>query len=210
MCSVSLASCRPCSLELVPVESSESLPRTVKRGERTIYDSEWLRVALADVEPPDGSRFEHHVVYMKPVAIAVLVDDSDRMLMLHRHRWVTDETGYEFLGGLVEPGEDPADTARREAEEESGWRPTGLPEHLASFQPLPGMVDTATDVYLWRTFDQVGDPTDVEEAGHLAWVPLPELPALITGRRLLGAGTLIAGLLLVARHAGVEFRPAID
>ncbi|WP_369804904.1 NUDIX hydrolase [Pseudonocardia sp. Ae717_Ps2] len=49
---------------------------------------------------------------MKPVSIAVLVDDSDRALMLHRHRWVTDEIGYEFLGGLIEPGEDPADTAR--------------------------------------------------------------------------------------------------
>ncbi|GAA1862851.1 NUDIX hydrolase [Pseudonocardia alni subsp. carboxydivorans] len=189
------------------MESSESLPRTTKRGERTVYDSEWLRVGLADIEPPDGRRFEHHVVHMKPVSIAVLVDDSDRALMLHRHRWVTDEIGYEFLGGLIEPGEDPADTARREAEEESGWRPSGPPQHLASFQPLPGMVDSLTHIYLWRSFDHVGEPSDLEEAGLLEWVPLPELPALVAGNRLLGAGTLIAALQLLARQAGVEFTP---
>src|SRR3954471_942604 len=34
-------------------------------GERSLYDSEWVRLSLVDVELPDGQRFEHHVVSMK-------------------------------------------------------------------------------------------------------------------------------------------------
>jgi len=36
--------------------------RTKRHGERIVYDSEWVRLSLVDIEPPDGRRFEHHVV----------------------------------------------------------------------------------------------------------------------------------------------------
>lgn len=31
-------------------------------GERTIYRSPWVSLGLADVELPDGSRIDHHLV----------------------------------------------------------------------------------------------------------------------------------------------------
>ena len=68
------------------------------------------------------------MVHFSPIAIAVIVDERDRVLMLWRYRFVTDQWGYELLGGLVEEGEGSAATAAREAEEESGWRPVGEPE----------------------------------------------------------------------------------
>jgi 8-oxo-dGTP pyrophosphatase MutT (NUDIX family) len=182
--------------------------RTKRFGERTVYDSEWVRLTLVDIEPPDGRRFEHHVVHMKPVAIAALVNDDDEILMAYRHRFATDEWGYELLGGLVEATEQPADTAAREALEESGWAPVGKPAQLAHFQPLPGMVDAPIDIYLWRTFEKVGEPSDAEEAGELRWVPLAEVPRLIADQGVLGAGTLVALLQLVAMAAGAEFKPS--
>lgn len=182
--------------------------RTIRHGERTIYDSEWIRLTLVDIEPPGGHRFEHHVVYMKPVAIAVLVNRSNSVLMLKRHRWATDEVGYELLGGLVEEGESPAKTAAREAEEESGFRPLGEPTALASFQPLPGMVDAPIDLFLWREFRKVGDPSDPEEAGDLEWIPLSDIPRLLSERQVLGAGTIIALLQLLAIDKGINFTPA--
>lgn len=77
--------------------------------------------------------------------------------MVHRHRFATDEWGYELLGGLVEANEQPAEAAAREAVEESGWAPVGEPVHLTRLQPLPGMVDAPMDIYLWRSFEKVGE-----------------------------------------------------
>lgn len=120
------------------------------------------------------------------------------MLTLWRYRFATDDWGYELLGGIVEEGEEPAATARREVEEESGYRPTGEAEHLISFQPLPGMVDAPIDVFLFRGAEKVGEPTDAEEAARIEWKPVDELLELALRGELLGSGTLVPVLLYLA------------
>ncbi len=177
---------------------TESTPeglRWIVHGERTMYDNPWVRLVLVDVEPPAGQRFEHHVVRLGRIAIALIVDDQERALTLYRYRFATNEWGYELLGGIVEPDEEPAVTAAREVEEESGWRPQGEPERLATFQPLPGMIDAPIDVFLWRGADQVGEPTDTEEAARIEWKPVQEMVELARQGQLLGSGTIIPVLL---------------
>ncbi len=170
-------------------------------GERTVYDNPWVRLVLVDVEPPNGRRFEHHVVRLGRIAIALVVDGQERVLTLYRYRFATDDWGYELLGGIVEPGEEAAVTAAREVEEESGWRPLGEPEHLATFQPLPGMVDAPIDVFLWRGAEKVGEPTDTEEAARIAWKPVQEMAELARQGQLLGSGTIIPVLLYIVSRS---------
>jgi len=172
-------------------------------GRRTVYDSPWVRLELADVEPPDGSRFEHHVVHLSRVAIALIVDHYERILMLWRYRFAVDRFGYELLGGIVEPGEDPVQAAAREAEEESGWRPVGPPEHLTRFEPMPGMINGPVDVYLWRAAEKVGEPTDREEAGRVEWVDAGGILSLAARGELLGSGTLVALLYYLNRSRSI-------
>ena len=175
----------------------ESLRWTV-HGERTVYDNPWIKLVLVDVESPNGDRFESHVARLGRVAIALIVDEAERVLTLYRYRFATDEWGYELLGGIVEPGEDPAVTAAREAEEESGFRPIGEPEHLISFQPFPGMVDARTDVFLWRRVEKVGEPSDLEEAARIVWKPVHDMLDLARSGQLVGAGTIVPPLLYLA------------
>ncbi|MDQ2922777.1 MAG: NUDIX hydrolase, partial [Candidatus Dormibacteraeota bacterium] len=83
-------------------------------GERRIYESSWVSLALVDVEVPGGPRFEHHVVRMPGEASAVVVLDEDRVLLIHRHRFISDTTGWEIPAGRVEPDEDPMAAGARE------------------------------------------------------------------------------------------------
>jgi 8-oxo-dGDP phosphatase len=163
--------------------------------ERTIYDNPWVRLVQVDVQPPGGQRFWHHVVRLQTVAVAAVIKD-DRVLMLLRHRFATDETGWELPGGIVGPGETAAEAAVRETEEETGWRPIGTPVLAIRFHPMPGMVDTPHEVYVMRGAEHVGDATDTEEAGPVEWVPLAEVPKMIAGGEILGSGSLV-GLLTV-------------
>ena len=42
-------------------------------GVRSIYESKWIKLSLAEVELPSGRRFEHHTVTM-PAALKVTVE----------------------------------------------------------------------------------------------------------------------------------------
>jgi ADP-ribose pyrophosphatase len=167
-------------------------------GEETIYDNRWVRLGLVDVEAPTGERWDYHVVHLPRIAIALIVNGADEVLMLWRYRFATDQWGYELLGGLVDEGEQAERTAAREAAEESGWAPVGSGEKLISFEPLPGNVTAPMDVFLWREFERVGEPTDAEEVGRVEWVPLARVPELAARGELLGAGTLVALLYFLA------------
>ncbi len=140
-------------------------------GERTVYDSEWMRVALVDVEVPSGARFEHHVLRMPAEAAGVVVDDPDRgVLLLWRHRFITDTWGWEVPAGRVDVGETPIEAGARETLEETGWRPGPLTT-LTSYFPHNGTSDTTFHLFLATSATLVGDPSDPDEAERVEWMP---------------------------------------
>jgi 8-oxo-dGTP pyrophosphatase MutT (NUDIX family) len=161
-------------------------------GERSIYDSEWVRLSLVDITVPGHGRFEHHVVRMPNQAAGTVVHDPERgVLLLWRHRFITDSWGWEIPAGRIDPGEGPAEAAAREVMEETGWRPTGL-RPLVSYQPTNGLSDQRFHLFLARGALHVGDPTDVSESERIEWVPTAEL------RQLVSAGQVPDGLSLTA------------
>lgn len=94
-------------------EDPSDPPRWQRHGERTVYEHPWVRLAQMDVTAPDGRRWWHHVVRLHTVAIALVLDGDDRVLMLRRHRFLPDTVGWELPGGVVADGESGVDTARR-------------------------------------------------------------------------------------------------
>ena len=161
-------------------------------GERTIYDSDWVRLTLADVEVPSGRRFEHHVVRMPQEASGVVVDDPARgVLLLWRHRFTTDTWGWEVPAGRVDVGETPEHAAVRETVEESGWRPGSL-TRMATYHPTNGISDAVFHLFSTTTAEHVGPPTDPDEAERVEWLAWP---AVLDEIR---AGRVVDGLSLTA------------
>jgi 8-oxo-dGTP pyrophosphatase MutT (NUDIX family) len=153
--------------------------RWTVHGERSLYESEWLQLRLADVEYPDGDRFEHHLIRARRPAVGTVVHDRDRgVLLLWRHRFITDTWGWEIPAGRVEDGEELADAAGRETEEETGWRPGPL-EPLFAYHPTNGLSDQTFHIFLAAGAAEVGAPTDATEAERVAWLTVPEVVALI-------------------------------
>ena len=167
-------------------------------GERSIYESKWLKIHLVDVEAPDGSRFEHHVVRMQRVAVAVVLNaEQDSALMLRRHRFIDDSWGWEVPVGIVEHDEEAVVTAGREVLEETGWRPHGL-QRVVGFQPAIGIADTPHEVFVGHGAEHEGDPTDITEADEIAWIPVENLMTMVNDGSIRDGATLIGVLHLVA------------
>lgn len=160
-------------------------------GTRRIYESDWMSVDLDDVEIPDGARFEHHVVRLPHPSTAVVAVDQDNVLLMWRHRFTTGNWGWEIPAGRCEEGETAQEAAIRETEEETGYR-LGRIEPLVTLNPLNGISDHVTHVFVGSQPVRTGEP-DPAEAAKVEWVPLNEIPALIR-KGLVPCGITLAGL----------------
>lgn len=164
--------------------------RWTVHGERTIYDSEWVRLSLVDVEVPDAERFEHHVIRMPHHAAGCVVHDPDRgLLLLWRHRFITDTWGWEIPAGGIDEGESPMQAAAREVREETGWE-AGPLTPLATYHPSNGLSDQQFHIFSADGATHVGPPTDGSESERIEWVPIDEV------RRIVSSGDMRDGLSL--------------
>jgi 8-oxo-dGTP pyrophosphatase MutT (NUDIX family) len=165
--------------------------RWTVHGERTLYESDWVSLTLADVELPDGRRFGHHVVRVPQQAAALVVDDPARgILLIHRHRFIVDGWGWEIPGGRIDDGESPAETAAREALEETGWRP-GPIRPLFAYHPLSGLSDARFHVFAAQGATHERRP-DLVETDRVEWVPLDDVRALIADGEITDGFSLTA------------------
>ena len=173
--------------------------RWTVHGERVLYDSEWVRLTLVDVEIPGEPRFEHHVVRMPNQASGTVVHDPERgVLLLWRHRFITDTWGWEIPAGRIDDGETPEEAAAREVLEETGWRPGPL-RPLIAYQPTNGLSDQRFHLFVADSATYVGEPTDPGEAERIEWVPVDEV------RRIARESEMPDGLSLTAVLYAIAF-----
>lgn len=194
---------RPEVRETVWVAASDSRPeptRWIIHGERLVDDTRRLRLSIAHVELPDGVHFEQYVLRMPKAVMTVLLDDAaQRVLMIWRHRFVPDSWTWELPGGYLDPGEDPVVTAVREVTEETGWRPQHM-RLLTRFQPLTGSADFENLIFLGEGAEDTGEPADINEAARTEWITLDSIPDRIARNEIIGAGTQIGLLHVLAFH----------
>ncbi|GAA1963066.1 NUDIX hydrolase [Catenulispora subtropica] len=182
---------------------ARSRSRWTVHAEWPVYENPWVDVLMADVELGDGTRFEHHVVRTREAASCVVTrrnEDRDEVLLIWRHRFAIDKWVWEIPSGLIEEGEDPAETARREVEEETGWRVAEVTPLLA-FHPVGGMLRTQYRLFRAHGARYIGEPTEENEAEKVEWVPLDEVLALIDSGQI-ATGASLVGLLRVLAERG--------
>ncbi len=101
----------------------------------------------------------------------------------------------EIVAGIVEPGEEPEDAARRECEEEAGVTPRLLLPML-TFTPSPGVSDERVLLYLGildaaRLPERAGSAAETETTRPFA-VPVDEALAAIAQGRCINGFLILA------------------
>jgi 8-oxo-dGTP pyrophosphatase MutT (NUDIX family) len=169
--------------------------RWINLAEHTVYENEWLTVNLADVELPNGRHLDHFLIRQRPVSLCAAVNDKHEVLLLWRHRFITDTWGWELPAGVVETHETPEQAAAREMLEETGWRPGPL-EHLITVEPTNGLSDAQHHIYWAHGAEHVGEPEDDFESSKREWIALAEIPNLLMAGEIRSANAVAALLLL--------------
>jgi len=148
---------------------------------RLALDHPVLRVELARRRRADG--LEHDFVRLhSPDWVNVIpVTPEGRVVLIRQWRQGADEVALEIPGGIIDPGETPAQAAARELLEETGHRAASL-DHLGWVHPNPALFSNRCHTFLARDVHdhQPQRPEDVEEI-EVFTVAAVELPGLVAG-----------------------------
>ncbi len=134
----------------------------ITRSER-IFDGVKFSVDRIEVRSTDGSRTvtRERVVHPGAVIVLPLLDDG-RVVMIRVHRFIVGQTLWELCAGTLEVGEDPAECAKRELIEETGYA-AGRIEKLTAFYTSPGFCDEFMHAYVATDLKHVGQRLEATE-----------------------------------------------
>ena len=105
-----------------------------------IYTGRIFRVERDLVRLPTGRVLPMEIVRHRGSVVLLPQPSPDRLILIRQFRYAIGQWIWELPAGSLEPGEAPARAARRECEEETGWRPRRV-RRLGAYYPSPGFCD---------------------------------------------------------------------
>ena len=181
----------------MPDDAPEDPPRAVTLSSQRGFEGAWVHVRADAVRLPSGRITTREVVeHPGSVAIVAVTTDGHVLLLKQSHHAIA-RTLLGIPAGTLEPGEAPAACARRELEEETGYR-AGRLAQLASYYTSPGYTDERMTIFRADDCEPMGGKIDPDELIRLTSMPLADISRLLVPgpRQLQDAKTLI-GLLLI-------------
>ncbi len=157
---------------------------------RTLYDGKVIKVCLSDVKLPNGHTALREVVRHSGGAAVLLVRDGC-VLLERQFRFPYGKVLWEVPAGKLNKGEKPLDAAKRELEEETGFRAEKLTP-LVNVYPSPGYTDEIIYVYYADSAANSSRHLDEDEFINVQFVPIDKCLEMIECGEICDAKTLAA------------------
>jgi ADP-ribose pyrophosphatase len=176
------------------------------RTER-IFTGRVFTVECDRVRLESGRTIAMEIVRHRGSVVLIPQPSPGRVILIRQFRYVVGRRLWELPAGTLEPGETPGRAARRECEEETGWRP-GRVERLGAYYPSPGFCDEIMIFYACTALARPARPAPLDEDEELR----PRVFTLREDWRLVERGLIadmktLAGLTLLKNRRRMSMLP---
>lgn len=162
------------------------------QSSRVAYENPWLRVREDQVLRPDGQPGIYGVVGFKNHAMAVVpVDAEGFTYLVGQHRYALGLSSWEVPEGGCPLGQDPAEAARRELREETGFEAESL-RYLGAYQLSNSVTDEVGAAYLATGLRPGPAQPEGSEELYLQRVPFTQVVAWALQGQITDAVSVIA------------------
>jgi ADP-ribose pyrophosphatase len=161
-----------------------------RRSTRQVYRNSFI-AAYEDLwEVPRGGTMAFFRLKSPSFACIVPVSDDNKVVFVREYRPAIRTTLLEIPGGRIEPGESPHHGARRELEEETGYR-AGALRSLGWFYPSPYRSSNRAHLFLARKLRAGKRNLDATEDLQNVEVPVPVAYQRMRSGRIRDPATMI-------------------
>lgn len=146
------------------------------QGRKFSFDVTRLRL-------PNGVEGEWECVRHPGGALCIPVTSDGKLVLVKQYRFAVEGRLLEFPAGTIEPNEDPAETVKREIEEETGYRAHRW-QKLGQFFLAPGYSDEIIYAFLALDLEKLPDPPkqdDDEDMQNVLMTPQELEAAILAG-----------------------------
>lgn len=150
-----------------------------------------------EIVEPSGLKATRDIVAHPGSVVVIPVLDDGRIVLIRQFRYAAGQYLWELVAGHKEPKEDPAEGARRELIEETGYRAKRLRKLFEIF-PSPGLLGERMDVYLAEGLTRGKARPEDDEKISQKIVTLAEAERWIRQAKICDAKT-ISGLLYYSK-----------
>lgn len=164
---------------------------------RKLYESPWFDVRQDEVTLPNGDEITYTMVDHPGYAMVVPLLDDGRVVMERIYRYTVSDTLLECPAGGIED-ESPEAAARRELEEETGWR-AGEMRSLGAFFGSSGISNERCHYFLATGLEERGQVRhEATEQIEIELLPFERAVAMALSGEVRDAPSALA--LILADH----------
>jgi ADP-ribose pyrophosphatase len=129
--------------------------RLFYKGRKFNFDVNTLRL-------PNGATGNWECIRHPGGALAIPITSDNQLILVRQYRFAVEGRLLEFPAGTVELNEDPADTIKRELQEETGYK--GNQWHdIGKFPLAPGYSDEYIYVFVAQDLEKLAKPPQQDE-----------------------------------------------
>ncbi|WP_088102358.1 NUDIX hydrolase [Halalkalibacter urbisdiaboli] len=166
---------------------------------KNIFKGKVIQLRVDEVELPDGKSSTREII-KHPGAVAVIpVTREGKLVLVRQFRKALEKVIVEIPAGKLEQDEDPLDCAKRELEEETGYKSADL-HFVISFYTSPGFADEIIHLYFTDTLQAGVVNTDEDEFLDVIEVSIEEAEKMIDDQIIHDAKTAYAVQFLKMRE----------
>ena len=166
---------------------------------RQIYEGRRVNLRVDKVVLPGGRETTREVAEYPDCVAIVAVDAEDNVILVRQYRYAVGRELLEIPAGIIEPGEEPRDSAIRELGEETGYTAAKM-QQIGGAYTAPGYSTECMHLFLATGLEPGPSHYEQDEIIEVVPVPLKDIPSIISsgdvcdGKSVIGLVTLLLHL----------------
>jgi len=161
-------------------------------NQQEIFSGKIFRVNVDEITLPNGRTAKREIVVNHHEAVGMLaVDDDGFIFLVRQYRHPLGALVLEIPAGMMEHGEKPEDCARRELEEEIGYRAERL-DFICTANNAVGMLSDRIYLYIARGLTKTAQNLDADEFLTIEKHSIEDCERMIKDGEIIDSKTILA------------------